>query len=613
MKKTRYILALCAVCLTLLLSSCAKEESLEPLGKEGRSTLGPSDPTGDRLMAASKTPAYLFTSGNTDFGMMVCNRFCNLQNSLNSAETRLAVVDGAAVESLTPEQWKQLAGLFYRGGCIVYLDPTLQQYADFASQARSTLAGMGYSVDEVWDVMGWLDYFVRLLEVNPGQAGTRFEAVAMTADDVYLVADQGRDARVQFGRELVDRESGRVDSSVAMPGTMAHMTPYRRGLVADRLVLWADRVCAAQGKRAKASDDGAKVVTLQVPITFDPLAFAKLDKQGWQPITVPCEIEYTIWSVYDLNQHKDNYVIYRNIEFDGSLLSCGPEEEDEWWCGTDYHYGPYLHSIEVQSRFDGPSPSLIQWNPQNAMTSTTYSNGMNWGLNGGLSIGAKPGINIGANVVFTKSVSTTVPDLKMEVWRNICQPKYEYKIGHRPQGHFWGGSHDIVAANLRQDISMQQYWTWVVDPAEGASYSFATDFSVQVEFLRSAKGFFEMKDYYEWVKVPYDNIEIALPAPPRAVQEWRMYCQDPDPSLNTFLNEYYEGYFYNRLFQMPAATETERQSIDRFIDNFMTRLECDRDLWSSRGFTGTYTFVWKPSTSPDIYRTTTFDNHNSHK
>lgn len=599
MKRTFKLISLCAITFALLLSGCKKENIADP-------ELKPDEPTTDLVRVTSDVPAFIMAGNSTELLDMLRKRFVNIQGSLNSNKVSTVVIDKTSAQNMTSEQWKQLAKIYYDGGVIVYVQPTLQDFADLSVHAYSAILQLGYEPDMVWEQLEWLGYYNHILEANPNLVSMKYEAIAINNEDSYFLTDFGTTLPVEYAFEVVNQETGVTDSISYQHGTTGEMTIYRKGLLVDDLVQWITNANEAQ-MCDKGEAKVAKEITLNVPVTFYPSKFTSLG-WGWS-VTVPCKIIYTIWSVYDLNQHKDNYVFCRNIEFDGSYLECGPDNPEKWWVdknkNPDY-YGPYLNSIQVESSLVGSSPSLTNWKPQNPMTSTTYSEGLSYGLSGAINVSEKPGLNIGGSLSISKSVSTSVPDLKMEVWHNDPNPKYQYHINKRPQGHFVGSKHDIVAGNLRQDISMQQYWTWIVNSYDYADYSFNTNFEVVVEFLRCTDGFFKYNDYYQSAKISYNGLNVTLPAPPRAIQEWRMFCVTSDQNLINFVSEAYDGYFYNKLFQVPAATSTDKGAIDQFIHNFEERLNCDRDLWRARGFTGDFEFVWRPSTSSEIYHTTHF-------
>ncbi len=601
MKKTFKLLSIFTLGFAMLLAGCKKNkiETSEPLSDS------PNEPKTDLLQVKSNESAFVMADHNSGFSSMICNRFTNIQNSLDGDQTRIIIIDRSSVQSLSPEQWTELAKVFHNDGVVIYFQPTLQDLADFAMQVQDAILELAYAPDEVWEYLEYLEYYDQISEANPNLSSYQYEVIVINKDDLYIMSNLNDYSEVMYTYELVDQETGETDSIAYDYGVSGDLTTYRMGLLADNLVHWVDNYIN-DNRHDKQNSDFSKRIRVDVPVTYNPSNFTSLN---WGSRTVPCNIEYTIWSAYDLNSHQDNYVIHRNIEFDGSYFDCGPVKPTSWWVDKNNkpdYYGPYLNNIQVQSFFNGPTPDLTNWNPQNAMTSTTYSSGLSWNLNTGINISSKPGLNIGGGISIQKSSSTSVPDLRMEVWHNANSPKYKYQINKRPEGHFMSGEHDIVAGNLRQDISMQQYCTWIVKPTDGASYSFNTDFAATVEFLRSTEGFLKLKDEYQTATIYHKGLNVTLPAPPRAIQEWRMFCNTQDQNLINFIANAYEKYFYDRLFQVPAATQDDNGPIDRFIRNFEERLNCDRDLWRARGFTGDYTFTWRKSTSTDVYHTTTF-------
>lgn len=597
MKKSFKLLSICAISFAMLLAGCKKNKIETPESLPA----SPNEPTTDLLQVKSNEAAFVMADCNSEFCNMICNRFTNIQNSLDGDQTRMVIIDKSSVQSLSPEQWTELAKVFHNDGAIIYIQPTLQDLADFAMQVRDAVFELAYAPDEVWEHLECLDYYGQFSEANPDLSSYQYEIIAINKDNLYIMSNLNDYSEVMYTYELVDQETGETDSIAYEYGVSGDLTTYRMGLLADNLVYWTDNY-----SNDKQDSDFSKRIEVEVPVTFNPKDFTTLD---WGSRTVTCNIEYTIWSAHDLGRQQDNYVIKRIIQFDGSHLNCGPAEPDMWWVDKndkpDY-YGPYLNNIQVQSFFNGPTPDLTNWGPQNQMTSTSYTSNISWNINSGLTISASPGLNIGGGVTINKSSTTNVPDLRMQVWHNTNIPKYEYAITTRPKGYFLSGNHDIVAGNLRQDISMEQYYTWIVKPSDGVSYSFDTDFAATVEFLHATKGFLQLKDKYETATIYHKGKTVALPAPPRAIQEWRMFCETSDQNLINFISKAYERYFYDRLFQVPAATQNDNDPIDNFIKNFEKRLNCDKDLWRARGFTGDFKFIWRKSTTTEVYHTTNF-------
>lgn len=606
-QKVKIALMSFALCCTMLMAGCAKE-NVEAIADHA-DEYGPNMPTTDQRMVTSSAPAVVLGGTNSQFGEMIAHRFVNGNGDLDGMGTRVVVGDYGVMRQLPNDKWMELVRLYNNHGNIIIIDATLADCAAFASKAYEVMVNMGETPDGFWQNLQWLDYFSQLRNSNPESSNTPFEAVVINSQGFYMVDRQSQESTsVDYSCERVSKETGGVDSSATHSCDLADISAYHLGLMADKLVQWVDKslvsVDAADGKVLK------KEVVHLVPIAFDPRTFTSLQPKGWGTITVPCQIIYTLTPVHDMNEHKDHYVVHRNVEFDGSHLGCGPTKGPEWWWVAknkkDWYYGPYLSHIQIESHFNGPTPDLRNWQPQNRMTSTTYTNSFSWSLTSALTISEKPGINLGGGITVNEAVATTLPDLGMTVWHNNPYPKYLYWISKRPIGHGLTGKHDIVAANLREDISNQQTLTWIVRPTDNAAYSFTTDFEVQVEFLRSYRPFIRMYDYYDQFTVRHHGLYVPLPAPARTIQEWRMYCETSDPYLIHFIASKYEDYFYDKVFQMPAATDADRKNIDAFIDKFIGILSNDRSMWRSSGFTGDYTFVWRPARSSRNYRTYVF-------
>lgn len=607
MKKT---LLLIAVALLFVVAGCKKDgEEISPL----ETMVESQDPSyGGIQPYTSDQLAFIFSTGSSDFASMVCNGFTNSADSLGVEDLKVVIFSSSEASHFSRTQWEHILSVYIRGGSLIYLNPTLQQYANFCLQANSVLSKLGFGAESTYDESNALYYFRDMLLSNPDWANKQFEAIVICSDDVYMVQKLGDNMKGTQRLECYDGNTRTLESCDSSACSVAEMSQYFKSVVANNLLEWTDAKIAAQNHRApKGSIDATdlgKEIVVQTPITFQPSSFTGLD---WKfSITVPCQLAYTIWSFHEVDNHQDYYLVQRNICFEGRGLLCGPVDKTKWWGCKDTHngyYGPYLKSIKASSRMSDEAALVSDFAPQNPMESANYSEGFNWAKSGMLSMCEKPSLLIGGNYSVSSIKSIEATDMKLKVCYDNNSPVYEYVAKSVPQGHYSGlGEHDLAKENLHQDIDLGQSWIWSVSANGNAVYSFSTDLDVSVEFLASDFSFLKLKDYYMQNTVSYRDMRVALPVPPRAVQEWRMHCSNASGELEAFLRSHYSGYFYNQYFKMPAQSNVDCQSIDAFISDFEARLTNDKELWIDAGFSGTFEFVWQRGNSPEIYHTTTF-------
>lgn len=607
MKKTLLLIAIAAL---FAVSGCKKVgEEITPLEE----MMERQDPSlGGVTSYSSRQTAYVFSTGSSDFATLICNGYNNRASSIDDEQVKVVILSSPDVSHLTRTQWENILKVYTRGGSVIYLNPTLQQYANFCLQAYSILSKSGLGAEETYDELTSFYYFRNMLSQNPDWANKQFEAITICSDDVYLVHKLGDNMSGTQRVECYDGNTRELESSDSSACSVSEMSQYYKSMVANNLLEWIDAKIVNQNNSASkgaidATDMGKEIV-VQTPITFQPSTFTGLD---WKfSITVPCRLTHTIWSFHEVDNHQDHYLVQRDICFEGRGLSCGPIDKTKWWGCKDAHngyYGPYLRSIKVSSQMSDAAALVSDFAPQNPMESACYSDGFDWVKSGMLSMCEKPSLLIGGNYSVSSVKTNDASDMELKVCYDNNTPVYEYVANVVPQGHYSGlGEHDLAKENLCQDIDLGQSWIWTISPSENATYMFSTDFEVSVEFLASDFSFLKLKDYYMQNTVSYHDMRIALPVPPRAVQEWRMHCSGVSTELETFLRNNYSGYFYNQYFKMPAQSSVDCQSIDAFISDFEARLTNDKELWIDAGFSGTFEFVWQRGNSPEIYHTTTF-------
>lgn len=603
MKKLNLLVYLLLV-VTLVFSSCKKSDNDDNGGSDE-----------DYKFSYSCLNTYLFSSCFSDPLQSISDRFKNQSNQLNGNNVDAVVITESDVYSLSEYQLTEIRKVMAKGGVIVVMSPTIDAMNEFSESIIEDWNVFGDANFNYYDVIEGLENF-RYIWNGFDKQFENYKAIAFCGDNILVFPNFGSNKEVEFITLSVDMETREVVDSTKVASYEMVNTSIEYDI--DAIIKWMNK--SVEESRIQLRDGGTdikdmgKIITIPLNFDYNTTLLGKhyvgLKENFVRHINQ--RFVYRVWSVYDLANQKDIYLIHRDVIFEGSALKPEPTDPGSWLQDVDgkkRYYGPFLTGIEVKTEFSDPSCEMLDVQPQNPMTSTTYSEGFSWGINAGLTLSSNPGLNIGGGITLSTQQSTTVPDLQMSVVFDYNKPFFKYEPHWPekwPEGHFVGDKHDIAVDNIKSDLDLSQKWIYLVKPNDNSTYSIKDSFSNRIDFLYSKTGFFENIDSYYGIRYNWSDFRVDLPAPPRAVQEWRMFCETADTELVRFLSESYKNYFYDSPFKIATATASDMQPIDLFIKDFENHLNNDRALWKSRGFTGTYTFVWKQTNTPDVYTKTTF-------
>lgn len=603
MKKANAVLCL-LLALTVVCVSCKKDDDNE------------NPPTPVEEISESNLRTYIFASCNNDDLATVSGRFTNQVNQLESDNTDVVIITPNEFNSLTDSQWTEIREVLLNDGAVVFLSPTDQDLKDFSETAVNNWDIFGNGDFSYFDIISRLEYLGDM-SADDSKTDTRYRAIGFCSNNILILPNKDI-----FNTDCMsinyDAETHEMTDSTYYP-SVGETIEYSVKDELDDIVDWANRSVNEARSLANAPPiptDITKMGTLlEVPLNFtftsDYLArFCPPGLMNNISRVLETGLYCRVWSVYDLDNSQDNYLFHQELQFQGSRLDPQPSNPDQWMQdanGRWRYYGPFLESFNSETQFSDPNCHVLNVIPANTITNTNYTSGHMWNVNCGLSISANPGLNIGGSLTIQESKTTQIADLGTVVNFRQDNVLFKYKANVLPIGHFAAG-HDIAKDCLHSDLNPSQSWIYRINtqPQDYSKYHLNISFWVWPTFLYSWDAFLVAGNQYKTLGIGWDKVIRNLPAPQRAVQEWRMFCNEAPVGspLQQFLTQCYENYFYNSPFKIGDATRESRKSIDLFIKDFETRLRNDVDLWKNNNFYGTYHFTWQ--IDGNTYHTTEF-------
>lgn len=602
MKKVKAVLCL-LLALAVVCVSCKKNDDNE------------NPPTPIEELSKSDLRAYIFASCNNDDLATVSNRFTNQVNQLDGDNTDVVIITPNEFNSLTDSQWTEIREVLANDGAVVFLSPTDQDLKDFSETAVNNWDVFGNGDFGYFDIISRLEY-LGAMSPDDSKDDTRYRAIGFCSNNILILPDYQDLVNTNCVIFSMNAETYEMIDSTYYP-LEGETIAYSVKEELDDLVEWTnlsvnEARSQADGKSVDINNMGTNL-TLSFNYTFNSDYIpAPSDEKLKQTATreINQDVICRVWSVYDLNSHQDIYLINQQLLFQGSKLNPEPSDESKWSPDVKdryRYYGPFLELLSCNTRFSDSNCQISDIKPSNPIGVTTYTSGQTWSLNGGLTVSQSPGLNIGGSFTLNNTETTTIPDLEMTLnfEHNNIQYKYAANNTILPKGHF-AGSHDSAKKGLHCDLNFRQSWIYRTTPQDYSSYCLYFTYSDCILYLYSKDGFFVAIDEYRGCGNEWVNFSRNLPAPQRAIQEWRMFCNEAPygSHLQQFLTDCYEKYFYNSPFQIADKAAGCRDAINLFIKDFEGRLRNDIDLWKNNEFFGTYHFTWQ--IGGNTYHTTEF-------
>ena len=604
----------------LTLAACHDENDDQTVPLQNGQITERQSPTIDSMLVKSALKTYIFPSNGSDFSNALISRMTNTTTTFDSSVKTVIMNDN--FDKLSNDDITKIINFIVSGGNLVYCNPTKEKFTGFCFVLALAIDEMRKAGDfPINASAGATAAINRLGSFVDGSSGTPSifddatktgnadfcEAVAFRGDNFHITTKLNTN---QADSVFVTREN-KPDSVVVTKSASA--SPYQFGLFADNLSEWLNEQPNASAQNAQLMTFGKKLLSSEASSKLDDIALC-------QQVTFSCpayfnkrqdpiSITYRIWSVYATERKADYYLINQEITAENSQLQCGPTDELLWYQpgynNNDFYYGPYMQSMTSKNKIDASDAKLWSVTPNNSTTSgSEYSEGFDFSINAGISAGETPSSSFGTSLTFTTSTTRHIPDLAMVLTRNTNQPEWNYTAQNAPQAkalfHIY---HTFASPILMNDCTVSHSWIYEVPNASGA-YTLTTDFTFSIQDLEMSNyaTFFYTSDHYS--NPTTYHLTIALNPPPRAVQNWKMFCENASEKLTNFLQKEFPD-VWNPNIILYTPTANDREKIDAYIAAFMNKMRSNIIVWKNNDFTDSYVFDWKLSDDPNIYKTDT--------
>lgn len=618
-QKTQLILITLAMLSGLCFTSCNdNDDDVQKYQK--LSTVAITPPSTDSMKVTSSLKTYVFPTDGGGFASAITARMKNTATTFDSSVKTVIMSDNSS--SMTDEDIEKIINLIISGGNVVYLRPTKTNFGAFCLVAGLAINEMSKNgeipISLSASASAALDRLGGFVDGTSGipsifnEAGTTdngpfCEAVSFRGDDFFITTNLSSDQK----RTLVFTSPNKPDSVVT--ASQESMTDYKYGLFADNLAGWLNEQPTQAAEQAKLMARGNRLLASDEESSLLKLAHCQSQRFDIPSSELgfddPIALVYHVWTVYGKETGSDYYLIEQEINAQNSKLNCGPDEDIMWntsnTYGYDGAYGPYMSKVSISNSINADNAILSQPLPQNSTTTGFEdTHGFSWSINAGLILSDKPAATLGGSFTVTSSQSRHIPDLKATLTENNNKPSWTYEATTVPEVHIGliHLYHSNAADILQKDCILDQSWIWEVPHASG-TYTISSDFNFVVQTL-------VLNNYYMWytsrhMDSPYPHTySFELLAPPRAVQNWKMFCENASEKLTNFLQKEFPD-VWNPNIILYTPTANDREKIDAYIAAFMTKMRSNIIVWKNNNFTGSYVFDWKLSDDPNIYKTDT--------
>lgn len=216
------------------------------------------------------------------------------------------------------------------------------------------------------------------------------------------------------------------------------MSDYGQGTIIDRAVTKINEIftptTSTQALMSRANDNSALeqiANTYKVWLQSDsckqtlPQKMYRKEKVADDEQTNIYEVEYDICNVFSLNEKRNYYHIHQELSF--SFHDCykgvynANVTTNKIWKTIAKVCEWYGDEVEVSTIPKTPGMQMHRNAPATTQSSTTYSSGVSWNLNGQVGwLGSDFTGNVGSNVSFNSSSSYTIEDITVA---NRCIPR----------------------------------------------------------------------------------------------------------------------------------------------------------------------------------------------
>lgn len=603
-------------------------------GPKTESVIPETRPTEDAMTVTSSLKTYVFQHDYDEVAAALVSRMKNRAATLDET-VKTVIIHADDVASLTDTQYELLLTVFADDGNLVVIMPTVGQWNTFATalaaaadrmiKANSLPKSLSDENSTVLQaIRAGLVSDSKTLYIYDGDeehADEHFcDMIALRGNDTYYLDDlNDADDTTQAYTIVSKDEDGNVTSTEETGTTefVPNYTAYDYGLHADMITTWLNEQPNQQQKTAKMMARGCELLadTRSGSSDLKDLMSAQTKYYQFSVYTAglfksvaSATVAYDIWTLNDLDNHVDYYLIHQKIDARNSGLNCGPSDKQYWYKESGYGhdwmcYGGYMTQLQSGNNLDGNnagSRQLRSNDPHTSTGSSTYTTELSWNLGGDVGIGAEgPSAGVSGGVTFGSSWSTDIPDLSITASTDGNNPGWTYS-GYSPAAHARLHYEHDSAKNIQQnDCQVNNTWIWSVPNASGI-YTLTSDVNVQTEILAyRTKGLWWSGSQY----FPVDNKQhysFQLTPPARSIQKWQM-SYSADSNVDDYLRNNYPDYWKPSL-TIYTSSDSDTSAADTFFAKFTSVLSNDVNTWKGNGHTGTFTFNLKRENTQEIYK-----------
>lgn len=322
--------------------------------------------------------------------------------------------------------------------------------------------------------------------------------------------------------------------------------------------------------------------------------------------TMPYEIQYFIYGVYDFDHDEDYYFIRQHVVFHASQLQCTENSEKAWTKSPkgkkirldngdvvkeEYFFGPYMRKSRISTYLeDITSETVYIYDPKPESTVGTHghTSGFSWSANISLGFaGSKPTGSLGGGISLSSSYTNTESDLKVQQSYDSRRTATWLLEGIKPEvkyGFLSSNKHTVVGTFQTRDWSDDLTWYYrIVHPDKKKSYSlYVTDYTEIAELNYSFHD-------YEIAVHPYQYHYVEMAPPARFRQEWVMTCSN-EALLNNIKSQLSGNWDPNPTTYAFVESRLEDDMESRFA-KIKNSIAAIADVLQEQGYTGRYTFV----------------------
>ncbi len=309
------------------------------------------------------------------------------------------------------------------------------------------------------------------------------------------------------------------------------------------------------------------------------------------------------WTACDINNSTDYYLVKTSVVCNNQQLGY----KNDWDNGK--YAGPYFHKCKINVAIDGAQLRTADCKPTTSTGSSTFS------ISSGFNIGANVGFNasgptggISSGYSFSKSSSRSIPDIS--VTNNCSGNTAEWFFTAPDVNPYWGGFLDAYtkcdgAKAIQTNQAVFDSFALFTRPSNPDSNEKTVRLNVTIgATVRSMTGWVTGAIHLHWNEYGTYNGFIyhnSIDKPSNACRDYIMAFDAPAGTspetaalLSNVLKEYISDWNSNQKYYAVGVNRLD----DAAKSNFAIakkRIEANKDVLHTRGFSGKYTFFVKRS------------------